>query len=97
MLMHLGGCKRLSQLVGRSPDMTSVCDTKALFALCRPSLPICDMRTLYSRDVPGEVLARLERLADGDATLVGVVAVRELTEVSRRADNPALFGSLRPV
>ncbi|HEX8082500.1 MAG TPA: hypothetical protein VF557_19990 [Jatrophihabitans sp.] len=52
------------------------------------------MRTLYLRNVPDEVVRRLELLAARDATSVGAVAVRELTEVSRRADNPALLGSL---
>ena len=52
------------------------------------------MRTLYLRNVPDEVVERLERLAARDATSVGAVAVRELAEVSRRADNPALLGSL---
>lgn len=52
------------------------------------------MRTLYLRNVPDEVVERLERLAARDATSVGAVAVRELDEVSRRADNPALLGAL---
>lgn len=52
------------------------------------------MRTLYLRNVPDEVVKRLERLAARDRTSVGAVAVRELTEVSRRADNPALLGAL---
>ncbi|MGI8750682.1 MAG: antitoxin [Thermoleophilaceae bacterium] len=52
------------------------------------------MRTLYLRNVPEEVVERLERLAARDATSVGAVAVRELAEVSRRADNPALLGAL---
>jgi plasmid stability protein len=52
------------------------------------------MRTLYLRNVPDEVVERLERLAARDATSVGAVAVRELAEVSRRADNPALLGAL---
>ena len=52
------------------------------------------MRTLYLRNVPDEVVQRLERLAARDATSVGAVAVRELSEVSRRADNPALLGVL---
>ncbi len=52
------------------------------------------MRTLYLRNVPDEVVERLERLASRDATSVGAVAVRELAEVSRRADNPALLGAL---
>lgn len=57
-------------------------------------LAYCDMRTLYLRNVPDEVVERLERLAVRDATSVGAVAVRELAEVSRRADNPALLGAL---
>jgi hypothetical protein len=52
------------------------------------------MRTLYLRNVPDDVVDRLERLAARDATSVGAVAVRELTEVSRRADNPVLLGAL---
>lgn len=52
------------------------------------------MRTLYLRNVPDEVVERLERLAARDATSVGAVAVRELSDVSRRADNPALLGAL---
>jgi hypothetical protein len=52
------------------------------------------MRTLYLRNVPEEVVERLQRLADRDATSVSAVAVRELTEVTRRADNPLLLGAL---
>ncbi len=52
------------------------------------------MRTLYLRNVPDEVVRRLERLAQRDATSVGAVAVRELSEVSRRADNPGLLDTL---
>ena len=52
------------------------------------------MRTLYLRNVPDDVVDRLERLAARDATSVSAVAVRELAEVSRRADNPALLGAL---
>lgn len=57
-------------------------------------LSFCDMKTLYLRNVPDDVVERLERLARRDATSVGAVAVRELAEVSRRADNPALLGAL---
>ena len=52
------------------------------------------MRTLYLRNVPDDVVQRLEQLAARDATSVGAVAVRELAEVSRRANNPALLGLL---
>jgi hypothetical protein len=60
-------------------------------------IAFCDMRTLYLRNVPDEVVERLERLAARDATSVGAVAVRELADVSRRADNPALLGALPDV
>ncbi len=52
------------------------------------------MRTLYLRNVPDDVVERLERLAARDGTSLGALAVRELADVSRRADNPALLGAL---
>jgi hypothetical protein len=52
------------------------------------------MRTLYLRNVPDEVVERLERLADAERMSVNAIAVRELAEISRRADNPALLGAL---
>jgi hypothetical protein len=52
------------------------------------------MRTLYLRNVPDDVVDRLERLAAQDATSVSAVAVRELAEASRRVDNPTLLGQL---
>lgn len=52
------------------------------------------MKTLYLRNVPDDVVERLERLAARDNTSVSAVAVRELAEASRRADNPALLGAL---
>jgi plasmid stability protein len=52
------------------------------------------MRTLYLRNVPDDVVARLELLAAREGMSVTAVAVRELTEVSRRVENPALLGVL---
>jgi hypothetical protein len=52
------------------------------------------MRTIYLRNVPDEVVERLERLAARDRMSVASVAVRELEEASRRVDNPTLLGSL---
>ncbi len=52
------------------------------------------MRTRYVSNVPDEVVERLQRLADRDGTCGGAVAVRELADVSRRADNAALLGVL---
>ena len=52
------------------------------------------MRTLYLRNVPDDVIARLEKLAARDATSVSAAAIRELADVTRRADNPALLGAL---
>lgn len=55
------------------------------------------VKTLYLRNVPDDVVERLERLAERDRTSVSAVAVRELAEASRRVDNPALLGDLPDV
>lgn len=55
------------------------------------------MRTLYLRNVPDDVVRRLETLAAHDAMSVGAVAVRELAEATRRVDNAALLGALPDV
>lgn len=52
------------------------------------------MRTIYLRNVPDEVVDRLDRLAARAGLPVSTFAVRELTEASRRADNPTLLDSL---
>lgn len=52
------------------------------------------MRTLCLRNVPDEVADRLERLAKRDGMSVSAFAVRELTETSRRDENPALLSDL---
>jgi hypothetical protein len=57
-------------------------------------LALCDMRTIYLRNVPDEVVERLERLAARDRMSVAAVAVRDLEEVSRRVDNPVLLRAL---
>lgn len=55
------------------------------------------MRTLYLRNVPDDVIERLERLASLDSMSVSAVAVRELAEASKRVDNAALLGALPDV
>ena len=57
-------------------------------------LAFCNIKTLYLRNVPDDVVRRLELLAARDATSVSAVAVRELADVTRRADNAALLGAL---
>ena len=52
------------------------------------------MPTLYLRNVPDEVVARLRRLADDEGVSVNALAVRELRAASMRADNAALLGEL---
>jgi hypothetical protein len=52
------------------------------------------MRTLYLRNVPDDVGERLERLADRAHMSLSAFVVRELAEISRRADNPGLLGDL---
>lgn len=95
---HLRSCPRCHRATN-TPARVIVGRTPAIAPWQRASLLLayCNMRTLYLRNVPDDVVARLERLAARDATSVGAVAVRELAEVSRRADNPALLGSLPDV
>jgi plasmid stability protein len=57
-------------------------------------LAFCNMRTLYLRNVPDDVGARLEALAAREGLSLSALAVRELTVLSRRADNPRLLGQL---
>jgi hypothetical protein len=57
-------------------------------------LAFCNMRTLYLRNVPDEVMDRLERLAEREKTSVSAAAIRELAAASRRVDNPELLGDL---
>ena len=52
------------------------------------------MSTLYLRNVPDDVLVRLKRLAAREGLSVSAMAVRELAESTRRADNAALLGAL---
>lgn len=52
------------------------------------------MATLYLRNVPDDVMDRLQRLADREATSVSALAVRELAAASRRVDNDALLSAL---
>ena len=52
------------------------------------------MRTLYLRNVPDEVVERLERLAERDSMSVNAVAIRELAESTRRLNNAALLERL---
>lgn len=60
-------------------------------------LALCDMGTLYVRNVPKEVGERLERLAAREGLSVSAFAVRELSRISRRADNAALLADLPDV
>ncbi|MGZ4137585.1 MAG: antitoxin [Actinomycetota bacterium] len=52
------------------------------------------MRTLYLRNVPDDVVERLERLAERERMSVNALVVRELEEASRRFDNAAALESL---
>ena len=49
------------------------------------------MRTLYLRNVPDEVGERLERLAARENMSLSAFATRELTQLSKRADNASLL------
>lgn len=52
------------------------------------------MKSLHLKNVPDEARERLERLAQREHMSVSAFAVRELTELSKRADNPDLLGDL---
>lgn len=52
------------------------------------------MKALHVRNVPDDVSERLAALAAREGLSVSAFALRELTEASRRADNPALLGEL---
>ncbi|MCK4177092.1 hypothetical protein [Aciditerrimonas ferrireducens] len=52
------------------------------------------MRTIYLRNVPDDVVERLERLAARKRMSVSAFVVRELEELSRRVDNEALLAEL---
>jgi hypothetical protein len=52
------------------------------------------MRTLYLRNVPDDVVARLERLARVANMSLTAVAIRELDAASRRVDNADLLATL---
>lgn len=57
-------------------------------------LALCDMKTLYLRNVPDDVSQRLEALARREGMSVSSFALRELSHAARRADNAALLGDL---
>ncbi|HUH71954.1 MAG TPA: antitoxin [Mycobacterium sp.] len=52
------------------------------------------MKTLYLRNVPDDVVERLERLAARERVSLNTLAIRELVEASRRADNASLLNAL---
>lgn len=52
------------------------------------------MRTLYLRNVPDDVMHRLERLAGASNMSVTAVAIRELDAATRRIDNAGLVATL---
>ena len=63
-------------------------------ALCKHCQYHGRMRTLYLRNVPDEVVDRLEKLARDSKMSVTAVAVRELDAATRRVDNAALVATL---
>lgn len=52
------------------------------------------MKTLYLRNVPDDVVDRLEQLATSEGLSVSAMAVKELAESTRRVGNGALLASL---
>ena len=52
------------------------------------------MKTLYIRNVPDQVAIRLKTLAEREGMSVSAFALRELSSISRRADNAAILADL---
>lgn len=52
------------------------------------------VRTLYLRNVPDEVMERLEKLAHDSKTSVTAVAIGHLDAATRFVDNAAVFAAL---
>lgn len=52
------------------------------------------MRTLYVRNVPDEVVERLEQLAARAGSSVNAVVLEELASAARRTRNAEIFDSL---
>lgn len=52
------------------------------------------MRTLYVRNVPDDVVERLEQLAAREGSSVNAVVVKELSKVARPMTNAEIFDSL---
>ncbi len=57
-------------------------------------LAFCNMKTLYLRNVPDDVVDRLKLLAAREGLSVSSMAVRELAASTRRVLNPVLLGDL---
>ena len=55
------------------------------------------MRTLHVRNVPDDVVERLEQLAARDGLSVNAVVVKELEGVARRMTNAEIFDSMPSV
>lgn len=52
------------------------------------------MKTLYLRNVPDAVSDGLKKLAENEGISVSAFAIRELAQIARRSNNPALLGDL---
>jgi plasmid stability protein len=78
--------------VASADEDVAVCEVLSLPD--RSLLAFCNMKTLYLRNVPDEVVNRLERMAKRQGISVNAVAIRELAEASRVVDNAALLESL---
>lgn len=52
------------------------------------------VRTLYVRNVPDEVVERLEQLAAQEGVSVNAVVLKELASAARRTRNAEIFASM---
>lgn len=74
--------------------MTKTLSASKLLAESKQSEYAQYMRTLHLRNVPDDVMDRLERMARAASMSVTAVAIRELDAATRRVDNAALVATL---
>lgn len=97
-----GRIRRLLEKADRYAYAHGLADTESVVALqagawtalCCILLALCNMGTVYLRNVPADVIERLERLAARERVSVNTYAMRELAEAARRADNADLLAAL---
>ncbi len=60
-------------------------------------LALCNMKTVYIRNMPDDVVQRLEVLARAEGMSVSAYAARTLTDMSAAEANRRAFADIQPI